>query len=749
MHARFLAVAFLLFAAAAPPALAQPANDAWANRTTIAALPFSVTEPQAGLATNAASDPDPLCRKPGSNPLVFTLWYGYTTGAQVEYVNASITGGDINGIVAIYTGSPGSFRLVSGGCGTRGNSAAFVPRAIGIRLEPNTSYSILASSQFPVPGSQPFIVNLAAAPQLVVTKTADTRDGACNADCSLREAIDAANASTSVVIVPAGTYAITRSGRNEDANATGDLDLLSSMGVYGAPNGATIVDAAGLDRAIDIKPDAAASPAFPSISLGDLVLREGDVSGPQFERDGGNLRVRGNTTFFGIDRVDATLGNTQESGGGFFIEGTGTVRRANLSENSAGLNGGGIAVVNNPNRAVIEESLLYRNLALQGAGLYVQGEVLVSNSTIAANRASILGGGVATFTGRLELASSTVVDNIAGLGGGGGGMLIAQPTLPPGDAITNSIVARNSTDAGDASPDCISQSPTPRAYSLIQSGTACGPPGTGDVTGLAPGIAATAGDQGGPTHTYALLAGSPALDAGDPAGCRDAAGALLATDQRGQGFPRVVGLRCDIGALESPPTLPPGPPSLAMASDTGLSSSDGVTNDATPTFTGACAAGTTVTVTANDVPIATAVACAAGAYAVTAAPALADGIASVKARANGVSGPSLDSTDITVRIDTQAPAAPTLVAPTVASTTSVIVSGIAGEAGRVDVTEGGAPRCSVTVDAPGAWQCTIAFAETGTHLIVSAETDVAGNVGPQSTTESVTIQENLLADGFE
>ena len=81
-------------------------------------------------------------------------------------------------------------------------------------------------------------------------------------------------------------------------------------------------------------------------------------------------------------------------------------------------------------------------------------------------------------------------------------------------------------------------------------------------------------------------------------------------------------------AISSPPsngslpTLPPGPPSLAIASDTGLSSSDGVTNDATPTFTGACAAGTTVTVTANDVPIATAVACAAGAYAVTAAPAL-------------------------------------------------------------------------------------------------------------------------------
>lgn len=749
MHARFLAVAFLLFAAVAPPALAQPANDAWANRTTIAALPFSVTEPQAGLATNAASDPDPLCRKPGSNPLVFTLWYGYTTGAQVEYVNASITGGDINGIVAIYSGSPGSFRLVSGGCGTRGNSAAFVPRAIGIRLEPNTSYSILASSQFPVPGSQPFIVNLAASPQLVVTKTADTRDGACDADCSLREAIDAANASTSVVIVPAGTYAITRSGRNEDGNATGDFDLLNAMGLYGAPNGATLVDAAGLDRAIDIKPDAAASPAFPSISLGDLVLRDGDVSGPQFERDGGNLRVRGNTTFFGIDRVDLKAGRAQENGGGAYVEGTGTVRRANVTANNAALNGGGIAAVNLPNRLLIEESLLAANTALQGAGLYVQGEVLVTNTTIAANRASILGGGVATFTGRLALASSTVVDNVAALGGGGGGMLIAQPTLAPGDSITNSIVARNSTDVGDTSPDCISQVPTARAYSLVQTGTACGSPGTGDVTGVAPGIAATAGDQGGPTHTYALLAGSPALDAGDPAGCRDAAGAPLATDQRGPGFPRVVGARCDMGALESPPTLPPGPPQLAAASDSGLSGSDGITNDATPTFTGACAAATTVTVTANDVPIAAPVPCAAGTYAVTASLALADGITSVKARANGVSGASLDSTDITVRIDTQAPPAPTLVAPTVASTTSVVVAGVVGEAGRVDVTEGAASRCSVVANAPGDWQCTVPFAETGTHVLVAQETDVAGNISASSTPASVTIPENLLIDGFE
>ncbi len=59
-----------------------------------------------------------------------------------------------------------------------------------------------------------------------VTKTADTRDGSCNADCSLREAIDAANASQGpdTINIPAGTYTVTRSGIDSD-NANGDFDV--------------------------------------------------------------------------------------------------------------------------------------------------------------------------------------------------------------------------------------------------------------------------------------------------------------------------------------------------------------------------------------------------------------------------------------------------------------------------------------------------------------------------------------------
>ena len=52
--------------------------------------------------------------------------------------------------------------------------------------------------------------------------------------------------------------------------------------------------------------------------------------------------------------------------------------------------------------------------------------------------------------------------------------------------------------------------------------------------------------NGGPTQTLALGPGSPAIDAGN-----NAAG--LEYDQRGAGYPRVIGASADIGAFESPP----------------------------------------------------------------------------------------------------------------------------------------------------------------------------------------------------
>jgi hypothetical protein len=55
-------------------------------------------------------------------------------------------------------------------------------------------------------------------------------------------------------------------------------------------------------------------------------------------------------------------------------------------------------------------------------------------------------------------------------------------------------------------------------------------------------------DNGGPTETHALGAGSVAIDAIPEADCVDADGEALTTDQRGVTRPQ--GDACDVGAVE-------------------------------------------------------------------------------------------------------------------------------------------------------------------------------------------------------
>ena len=64
-------------------------------------------------------------------------------------------------------------------------------------------------------------------------------------------------------------------------------------------------------------------------------------------------------------------------------------------------------------------------------------------------------------------------------------------------------------------------------------------------------------NNGGPTQTMPPLPGSPALNVGS-----DAAAANFSTDQRGNGFPRLVGAHVDIGAVEMQIVLAGSPPVL-------------------------------------------------------------------------------------------------------------------------------------------------------------------------------------------
>src|SRR3989338_4354621 len=91
-----------------------------------------------------------------------------------------------------------------------------------------------------------------------VTKIADTNDCVCDADCSLREAIGAANAlpGADVITLPAGTYTISIGGTGEDLNATGDLDITGDLTISGAGDTSTIIDGAAIDRVLTVFPGA-------------------------------------------------------------------------------------------------------------------------------------------------------------------------------------------------------------------------------------------------------------------------------------------------------------------------------------------------------------------------------------------------------------------------------------------------------------------------------------------------------------
>jgi CSLREA domain-containing protein len=76
---------------------------------------------------------------------------------------------------------------------------------------------------------------------LTVTRFDDVSRGACiPGDCSLREAILAANARPILapghhITLPAGTYTLTIAGRNDDTGAVGDLDIRWPTMIEGDP----------------------------------------------------------------------------------------------------------------------------------------------------------------------------------------------------------------------------------------------------------------------------------------------------------------------------------------------------------------------------------------------------------------------------------------------------------------------------------------------------------------------------------
>lgn len=241
------------------------------------------------------------------------------------------------------------------------------------------------------------------------------------------------------------------------------------------------------------------------------------------------------------------------SGGGAFISGSNvTVNDATASGNSIQGGGSGGGLYLSASNVVLLNSVVDGNSADVQAGVFASGtNVDFTNITVSGNLALFDGGGVYVGASDAQFSNVTIVDNQADSdnnGSGSGGGLFNSGTL----TLRNSILAQNTANAG-MGPDCFGGPITSDGYNIIGSDADCtitppqGDPASTDLYGVDPLLGPLA-DNGGPTQTRALLAGSPAIDGGDPAGCVDGNGSAVTTDQRGQIRPS--GPRCDIGAFE-------------------------------------------------------------------------------------------------------------------------------------------------------------------------------------------------------
>ena len=559
----------LLVAANGAYASAPPINDDWANATTIPAISpaFVTSEENMYLATMEGTDPVPPCVPLNAPGVSSSLWYKYTPTAPTEYMTLTIPDNKIVGIVTVYTGNPtDGFRIVSGGCSHLSDDIN-ITRVAGLRLSAGVTYSIEVAAIFPVGapvnGSNTLSFSVESAATYAVTKTADTSDGTCDADCSLREAISASNAVPGAVLIPAGTYTLAIAGVDEYGNASGSLDVLHGMGIYGAGMQQTVIDANQLDRVLHLDPVASGT-THANFAIADLTLTRGHaVPTSLHNAGGGGLLLQSNSDYFGLERVAVSASSSDYISGGVSIFSPGILSDCAISDNTTpGFGAGGLylAVDGAPHYIEISGSTVSGNSATSSSGIaggiyLAAGPLRVNNSTISGNHATYDGGGIYVGNnGSLKMASSTVVLNSAQTNPnktfGGGGVHLENAGS---SSIVNSILAYNTVANPDDPPDCGAFGGTlASAYNVVGSiSVSCGFTGTGDITGVDPGVSHTLANNGGLTKTHALLSNSVAQDSGDPAGCKDATGLLdLAYDQRGAGFARVANGNCDKGAFE-------------------------------------------------------------------------------------------------------------------------------------------------------------------------------------------------------
>jgi hypothetical protein len=335
-------------------------------------------------------------------------------------------------------------------------------------------------------------------PAYVVTVATDSTTGvaancvnpnistAGNDNCSLRDAITAANGLTGVstnISFSATAFATAQT----ITLANGVLTLNSNMTITGATsgNGVSLTNLVTVDG--NHLSGVFKSNSGMTTSLADLIIANGQTDNAN---SGSGIWNQGALTV-----ANSTLsGNsTTNLGGGIYNTGILTVTNSTLSGNSAPGNlGGGIY---NTGILTVTNSTLSGNSAYNGGGLYTTGPqtVAVTNSTFSGN----------------QTASGSTINN-----SGNAGALILANNIVSGNTAPELLDINSYTDKG------------------------------GNIVGGAVIQVAPLGNYGGPTQTMPPQIGSPALGAGAYQTGEST------TDQRGYPRPNTASAPIDSGAVQ-------------------------------------------------------------------------------------------------------------------------------------------------------------------------------------------------------
>ncbi|PKB68851.1 MAG: hypothetical protein BZY81_00390 [SAR202 cluster bacterium Io17-Chloro-G4] len=272
---------------------------------------------------------------------------------------------------------------------------------------------------------------------------------------------------------------------------------------------------------------------------GTLTIINSRIVNNNAEGQGGGIFNGGNLELDGV-----ILQNNRSRGGGA-LSNWGNVEavRMSISDNRARLGGGGVlnTAVGNLN---MDSVTIDNNSTMAGGGIRNFGHSTLVNSTISLNSA-LAGGGIENWK-NFYIANSTLTSNESDKGGGIN--IRRRSFTDPETELTGTILAGNSSAEG---ADCYG-GVSSIGNNLIGINADCNyRAGPSDLVGtshqpLNP-LLGPLGNNGGPTRTHALMALSPAIDAG-----RSESEPSL--DQRR--VPRAQIGRTDIGSFERQPATP-------------------------------------------------------------------------------------------------------------------------------------------------------------------------------------------------